>query len=120
MRTYAAFSLLAIASGSVIAAPASPDLGRDLGFSSIPNSPDLGRGAEMAAFPSMSSVRTEEAAEPAPESASGEAPGAREPPSDGSAQEGPSDKTLAQRPVLAMRAGMAYRDYEKWLDAQKG
>lgn len=105
MRTYAAFSLLALASGTAMAAPASPDLSRDVGFSSMPNSPDLSGSNDMAAFPPSM------AATPETED-TGEDPL-------GSSLSGTKTADLAQKPALLGRAGVAYREYEKWVEHQK-
>lgn len=108
MRTYAAFSLLALASGTAMAAPASPDISRgDVGFSSLPNSPDLSKGGDMAAFQSVPSAGDNE-----------------EPPSNDSLAGvlgGDDDKmaTLSHGPSLGARSAIPYREYEKWLEQQR-
>ena len=51
MRSYTAFTLLAVASSTVLSAPTSPDLSRDLGFTtnSTPGTPDTSAG-DMTSF----------------------------------------------------------------------
>lgn len=104
MRTYAAFSLLALASGTAMAAPTSPDLSRDVGFSSMPNSPDMSGGSDMATFPSMAATPDSED--------SGSDPL-------GSGLSGTKNADLAKKPALLGRAGQALREYEKWVGHQK-
>lgn len=104
MRTYAAFSLLALASGTAMAAPASPDISRDVAFSSLPNSPDLSKGSDMAAFPSVTPAGdTEESSEDPLAGVIGN-----------SKMENPD-----QQPSLSARSAIPYREYEKWLEQQR-
>lgn len=58
MRSYtAAFGLLALASGTALAAPMSPDLGRDVALPSspVPGTPDV-NGNDMTSFASLPKV----------------------------------------------------------------
>lgn len=88
-----------------MAAPASPDLSRDVGFSSMPNSPDLSGNNDMAAFPPpmASTTDTEDA---------GEDPL-------GSSLAGTKTANLGHKPALLGRNAVAYRDYDKWVEYQK-
>lgn len=104
MRTYATFSLLALASGTAMAAPASPDISRDVAFSSLPNSPDLSKGSDMAAFPSVTPAGdTEELSED---------------PLAGVIGNSKTDNS-GQQPSLSARSAIPYREYEKWLEQQR-
>lgn len=102
MRTYAAFSLLALASSTAMAAPASPDMSRDVALSSMPNSPDMAGSTDMTTFPSVTSGDAEEVSED------------------------PLAGTLDSEKLgdlgtskLTGRSAVPYREYEKWLEQQR-
>ena len=63
MRSYTAFTLLAVAGSTVLSAPTSPDLGRDLGLStsSAPGTPDTNAG-DMTSFSSLPMLDYDDAA----------------------------------------------------------